>query len=130
MKKAALFVIGLLALAAFADLIIVAQTPIDPRRLGAFLVCFALVLSGFVALADPSFVRQLREWALGSATAAMGLPLLLLIPYFILALGTRTFSLLGLAKLIAYIVTPVALVMPDRMHRTTRAGWRDFAAMI
>lgn len=130
MKKAAFFAIGLLVLAALADWIIVAQTPIDPWRLGAFLVCFGLVLSAFVALADPSFVRQLREWALRSPTAALGLPLLLLIPYFILALGTRTFSWLGLAKLIAYIVVPVVLVLPDRIHRTTRAGWCDFAAML
>jgi uncharacterized protein len=129
MKKAVIFIVGLLIVAALAEWIIVAQTPIDPWRLAAFLVCLSLVLGVFAALADASFVRQLREWAAGSAAAALGMPLLLLVPYFILALGTGTFSLWGLAKLTAYIVLPVALVLPDRLHSSAGAGWRDFAAM-
>ncbi len=130
MKKAVLFIAGLLTLAALAEWIIVAQTPIDPSRLSAFLVCLSLVLGVFVALTDPGFVRQLRAWVVASAAAALGLPLLLLIPYLILALGTRTFSFWGLAKLTVYIVAPVALVLPARLHRATRVGWRDFAAML
>lgn len=129
MKNAAFFVMGLLIIAGVADAMIVAQTPIDPRRLGAFLVCFGLVLSAFVALTDTGFVRLLREWATGSAAAALGLPLLMLVPYFVLALGTRTFSFAGLGKLTAYVIVPVALLLPDRMRRANRAGWRDFAAM-
>jgi CAAX protease family protein len=129
MKKAAIFIVGLLAVAGVAEWIIVARSPIDPRRLAALLVCLSLVLGAFVALTDSGFVRQLREWALGSATVALTLPLVLLIPYFILALGTRTFSAIGLAKLTAYILAPVALLLPDRLHRATRVGWRDFVAM-
>lgn len=129
MKKAALFILGLLVIAGIAEWIIVAQSAIDPWRLAAFLGCLALVLGAFVALTDSGLVRQLREWALGSAAVALLLPLLLLVPYLILAFGTRTFSLLGLAKLTAYILVPVALVLPDRLHRATRVGWRDLVAM-
>ena len=129
MKKALYFIAGLMLLAALAEWIIVAQTTIDPWRLAALLFSLALVLGVFVALTDAGLVRQLREWAVGSVAAALGLPLLLLIPYFILALGTGTFSVRGLAKLTAYIVVPVALLLPDRLHRATRVGWRDFAAM-
>src|SRR5438445_12385573 len=147
MKKAVVFVVSLLALAALAEGIVLLRAPIDPWRLAALLACLALVLGVFVALTDPDFVDQLREWAFRSVGAALGMPLLLLIPYFIFALGTHAFSLRGMAKLTAYIVAPVLLLLPDRLdraapggHRTClersegppqeAIGWRDFAAML
>jgi membrane protease YdiL (CAAX protease family) len=130
MKKAVAFVASLLALAALAEWIILLRAPIDPWRLAAFLACLSLVLGVFVAFTESGFVEQLREWALQSAAAALGMPLLLLIPYFIFACGTGTFSLKGLAKLTAYIVAPTVLLLPDRLRRAARIGWRDCAAML
>ena len=147
MKKAVVFVVSLLALAALAEGIVLLRAPIDPWRLAALLACLALVLGVFVALTDPDFVDQLREWAFRSVGAALGMPLLLLIPYFIFALGTSTFSARGLAKLTAYILAPILILLPDRLdraapggHRTCSErseapplqaiGWRDLAAML
>ncbi|HMD97823.1 MAG TPA: CPBP family intramembrane glutamic endopeptidase [Terriglobia bacterium] len=130
LKKLILAIIGLLLLAVLATWVVLLQVRIDPERLVAFFVCLSLVLGLFVALTNTGFVKQLRTWAVESLAAAMAMPLLLLVPYFVVALGTRTFSVLGLAKLVAYIVVPVALLLPDRFHRAERVGWRDFAAML
>ena len=144
MKKAVAFVVSLLALAALAEWIVLLRAPIDPWRLAALLACLALVLGAFVAFTDPGFVEQLREWALRSVGAALGMPLLLLVPYFIFALGTSTFSARGLAKLTAYILAPILILLPDRLDRAAPGGpfqgrlrpplpaigWRDFAAML
>jgi uncharacterized protein len=129
MKQAAVFVVSLLLLAALAESIILLQIKVPPVPLAAFLVCFSLVLGVFVALTSAHFVRQLREWALRSVTAALCLPFVLLLPYLIFVLGTGTFSLPGLAKLAAYIAVPILLLLPDRRHKAVHAGWRDFAAM-
>jgi membrane protease YdiL (CAAX protease family) len=128
-KQAIIFVVSLLSLAALAEWIILLQVRIPPVPLAAFLVCFSLVLGVFVGLTSAPFVRQLREWSVRSAAAAAGLPFLLLAPYLVFAIGTGTFSVTGLAKLSAYIAAPVLLLLPDRLHRPARAGWRDFAAM-
>src|SRR5438046_1545751 len=114
MKKAVVYIVSLLLLAALAEWIVLLRAPIDPWRLTAFLACLSLVLGAFVAFTDQGFVDQLRERARGSVGAALGMPLLL-VPYFILALGTGTFSARGLAKLTAYIVAPVLLLLPDRL---------------
>src|SRR2546428_6974912 len=124
MKKAVVFVLSLLALAALAEWVVLLRAPIDPWRLAALLACLALVLGAFVAFTDPGFVEQLREWALRSVGAALGMPLLLLVPYFIFALGTGTFSLRGMAKLAAYILAPVLLLLPDRLDRAAPGGHR------
>jgi uncharacterized protein len=129
-KRLILAIIGLLLLAFLATWIVLLQVRIDPGRLAAFFVCLSLVLGLFVAFTFSGFVKQLRTWAVESLSAAIALPLLLLVPYFVVALGTRTFSALGLAKLVAYIVVPVALLLPDRFHRAECVGWRDFAAML
>ena len=147
MKKVAAFVLSLLALAALAEWLVLLRAPIDPWRLAALLACLSLILGAFVGLTDPDFVDQLREWAHRSMGAALGMPLLLLVPYFIFALGTGTFSLRGLAKLAAYILLPVGLLLPDRLGRAAPGGrrtcpersegpplqtigWRDLAAML
>jgi uncharacterized protein len=130
MKKLILAILGLLMLAAVAEGIVLFQARIDPWRLGAFLSCLSLVLGLFVALTSTAFVKRLRAWAVASAAAAIGIPFLLLVPYFVVAFGTRTFSVPGLAKLVAYIAVPVALLLPDRLHRADRVGWRDFAAIL
>jgi uncharacterized protein len=129
-KKLALAITGLVLLAALATWIVLLQVRIDPWRLAAFFVCLSLVLGLFVAFTNTGFVKQLRTWAVESLAAAIAMPLFLLVPYFVVALGTRTFSALGLAKLVAYIMVPVALLLPDRFHRADRVGWRDFAAML
>lgn len=130
MKNLILAIVGLLSLAALATWIVLIQVKIDPARLAAFFVCLSLVLGLFVALTNSGFVKRLRAWAVESLVAAIAMPLLLLAPYFVVAFGTRTFSTLGAAKLAAYIMAPVLLLLPDRLHRADRVGWRDFAAML
>lgn len=130
MRKAVFILISLSLLAALAEGIVLAQVHINPWRLAALLVCLSLVLGAFVGLTFASFVKQLRHWALVSAWAAFLMPFVLLIPYVVYALGTRTFAILGLAKLTAYIAAPTALLLPDRLRRAEGAGWRDFAAML
>ena len=76
MKRAAVYIVSLLLLAALAEWIVLLRAPIDPWRLAALLACLALVLGAFVAFTDPDFVEQLREWAFGSVGAALGMPLL------------------------------------------------------
>ncbi len=130
MRRGALVVVGLLALAALAEGIVLFQMRVDPWRLGALLVCFSLVLGAFVGLTSSAFIKELRHWAAQSAWIAFLMPFALLIPYFIYALGTRTISLVGVGKLTAYIAAPILLLLPDRLHRKERLGWRDLVAML
>ncbi len=130
MKKAIIAVAALLLLAALAEGIILLRMPADPWRIGAVLASLSLLLGAFVGLTDSSSVRKLRHWALRSVGLACGIPLLLLVPYLIYALGTDTFSLRAALKLTAYIAVPISLLLPDRWHRAARAGWRDFAAIL
>ena len=131
MKKA-IFILGSLTLlAAFAEGIILLQVRgIDVWRLGALIECLALILGAFVGLNSTIFVRQLRQWAVLSPRVAVGLPFSLLVPYFIYAFGTGTFTWLAAGKLAAYIAVPNLLLLPDRLRHAERVGWRDFAAML
>src|SRR5208282_4638866 len=90
----------------------------------------ALLVGSVVGLAQSAFVRQLRHWATVSPVLAGGLPFLLLVPYLIFGLGTRTFSLLALGKLIAYILVPTALLLPGCLHHSETLTWHDLAAML
>jgi CAAX protease family protein len=130
MRKLLLAAGSLVLLAAGAEALVWLRYPHNPVKLGAFFLCFALVLGAFAALTDDRFVGQLREWAVDSPIAAFGIPFLLLVPYFIFAIGTGTFTALGAGKLAAYIAAPVLFLAPDRLRQATRAGWRDFAAML
>lgn len=130
MKTGLLAVLGLTALAALAEALILMRVMIDPWRLAALLESVALLLGLFVALTNAGFVRELRHWALASRVWAVGLPFLLLIPYLILALGTGTFSWIALGKLVAYIGIPTGLLWPDLHHHREGLGWRDVAAML
>ncbi|HET7842259.1 MAG TPA: type II CAAX endopeptidase family protein [Terriglobia bacterium] len=130
MRKALLAGGSLVLLASGAEALVWLRYPYDPLKLASFFLCFALVLGAFAALTDSKVVRQLREWAVASPAAALGLPFLLLLPYFIFAFGTGTFSATGAGKLTAYIAAPVLLLAPDRLREATQAGWRDFAAML
>ena len=65
-----------------------------------------------------------------SVWAAVGLPLFLLVPYLVYAFGTGSFSFLGAGKLLAYVVLPTLLLLPDRLHRSAHLGWRDVVAMV
>jgi membrane protease YdiL (CAAX protease family) len=130
MKKAIVAVATLLLLIALAEGLILAGVRFDPVRVGAFLACLALILVALVGLTQPPVVRLLHQRAIRSVWMALGTPALLLLPYLVFALGTRTLSLLALAKLAAYIVVPTLLLLPDRMHRAERVGWRDFVAML
>jgi membrane protease YdiL (CAAX protease family) len=78
----------------------------------------------------PAVVRLLHQRATGSLWVAVASPFVLLVPYLVFALGTRTLSLLALTKLAAYIAVPTLLLLPARLHRAERVGWRDFAAML
>ncbi len=130
MKKTVLLLVSFIVLAAVCEVLILREVPLDPRRLAAFLACFVLILTAFVAFTLPAFVKYLRAIALISPWHALAMPFALLVPYLILALGTGTFSILALAKLAAYVALPTLLVLPDRPHRATSVGWRDFAAML
>jgi CAAX protease family protein len=130
MKKFLIAVGSLALLAAAGEALVLVRMPYDAWRLAAFFLCLSLVLGVFVALTETRFVHVLREWAAASRAAALGLPFLLMVPYLIFAFGTGTFSLVGAGKLAAYIAVPTLLLLPDRLHRATRAGWRDFAAML
>jgi hypothetical protein len=130
MKKAALVLIVLLAMSAAAEALILLQVHPDPARLGAILLSLSLTLCAFVGLSQTSLIRYLRQQAVESVWAATALPLLLLVPYLVYALGTGSFSFLGAGKLLAYILAPILLLLPDRLHRPPPLGWRDVVAMV
>jgi membrane protease YdiL (CAAX protease family) len=130
MKKSLQIFLGLTLLAALAEGLILVRIRIDPWKLAALMESVALLLGAFVGLTQAAFVRQLRHWVMASPWAGGGLPFLLLIPYLLFGLGTRTFSLLSLGKLIAYILAPTALLLPDRLHHRETLNWRDALAMM
>jgi CAAX protease family protein len=122
---------GALALLAFAaEALVWLRYPNNFVKLTAFFLCFSLVLGAFAGLTDDRLVGLLRQWAAASPLAAVGIPFLLLLPYLIFAAGTSTFTFVGAGKLAAYIAVPVLLLAPNRLRPATRAGWRDFAAML
>jgi membrane protease YdiL (CAAX protease family) len=139
-RKLILTLLALSALALLAEGMILLPVHEDSSRLllhvrldilplAALLESLVLMLAAFVGLTQSGVVRQLRHWAVESAWAAFLLPQLLLVPYLIYALGTATVSLVALGKLVAYIAVPTLLLLPDRLGKPERAGWRDFAAM-
>ena len=130
MKKACQIFVGLTLLAALAEGLILIRIRIDPWRLAALLESFALMVGAFVGLSECAFIKQLRHWAAESFVLASGLPLLLTFPYLILALGTHTFSWVALGKVVAYILVPTALLLPDRLRRREPLNWRDAGAMV
>ncbi len=117
-------------LAGVAEVIIVSRSRVDPWKLAALLESLTLVLAIFVGFTASDFVALLRGWAAGSLRAAIAMPYLLLVPYLVFGLGTRTFAWAALGKLAAYITVPTALVLPDRRRAADRVGWRDLAAMV
>ena len=130
MKRGLQAFLGLTLLAAMAEGLILIRIRIEPWLLAALLESVALLVGAFVGLTQPAFVKQLRDWAVASPALAAGLPFLLLIPYLILALPTRTFTLIAFEKLVAYILVPVALLLPDRLHHRPNISWRDAVAML
>jgi membrane protease YdiL (CAAX protease family) len=130
MKKAALVLVAVLVVCALAEGIILLQVHPDPIRLAAVLLSLALLLCAFVGLSQSSLIRDLRQRAVESVWAAAGLPLVLLIPYFVYAFGTRSFSFWGAGKLLAYTMAPTLLLLPDRRHHSAEISWRDVAAMV
>ncbi|HTS71740.1 MAG TPA: CPBP family intramembrane glutamic endopeptidase [Terriglobia bacterium] len=129
MKKGLQAILGLTLLAALSEGLILIRIRIDPWRTAALLESVALLVGAFVALTQAAFIRQLRHWATSSAATAAGMPFLLLVPYLIFGLGTGTFSAISLGKLIAYILVPIALLLPDRLRQPQGLTWRDVAAM-
>jgi hypothetical protein len=130
MKSVALVLVVLIAMSAAAEAVILLQVHPDPRRLGAILLSLSLTLAVFEGLSQSSLLRYLRQRAMESFWAATGLPLLLLVPYLVYALGTGSFSWLGAGKLLAYIIVPTLLLLPDRLHHPPHLGWRDVVAML
>ena len=130
MKKTFIVLGSLALLVALVEALILLQVRLPLWPLAAVLFSFAVLLLAFVGFTSTAVVRQLRHWAVKSALVAFGMPFLLLIPYLIFAAGTRTFSLIALGRLAAYIAVPVALLLPDRIHGAQRLSWRDLAAMV
>jgi hypothetical protein len=130
MKKIALLLIVLIAMCAVAEAVILLQVHPDPTRLAAILLSLSLILCAFVGMGQSSLLRSLRQRAVESVWTAVALPLLLLLPYLVYAFGTGSFSFLGAGKLLAYILVPTLLLLPDRLHRPPHLGWRDVAAML
>jgi hypothetical protein len=130
MKKGIQVLLGLTLLAAVAEGLILVRIRIDPWKLAALVESVALLLGAFVGLTQAAFVKQLRHGATTSLALAAGMPFLLLVPYLILALGTRTFSPAALGKVIAYILVPTALLLPDRLRHRPTLNWRDGLAML
>jgi hypothetical protein len=129
-KKGLQILLGLTVLAAFAEGLILIRIHIDPWRLAALLESVTMLLAAFVGLTETAFIKQMRSWATASPVAATGLPFLLLVPYLICALGTGTFSLIAFGKLIAYILVPTVLLLPDRLRHREAFNWRDGLAMV
>lgn len=130
MKKALLALAGLTAIAALAEGLILVQFRIDPWRLAALLESFTLLVGAFVGLTSAGFVRQLRHWAFESFAGALVPPALLVVPYLIYGWGTGSFTPVALAKIVAYIAVPTALLWPDRLHARETLNFRDVAAMV
>jgi hypothetical protein len=130
MKKGFQAILALTLPAALTEALILVRVHIDPVRLAALTESVALLLGAFVGLTQPAFVKQLRQWSMASPVLAAGLPFLLVITYLIFGLGTRTFSLMALAKVIAYILVPTALLFPDRLRHRPGINWRDAVAMV
>ncbi len=121
---------GLTVLAALAEVLILVRIRIAVWPLAALLESVALLVGAFVGLTHTAFIKQLRQWSMASPVLAGGLPFLLLVPYLIFGLGTRTFGWIAFLKLIAYILVPTALLLPDRRHHPEGLTWRDVAAMV
>jgi len=130
MRKVAFVLIVVSAMCAAAEALILLRVHPDPVRLGAILLSLGLILCPFVGLAQSSVLRYLRQRTVESVWTAASLPLCLLVPYLVYALGTHSFSFLGAGKLLAYILAPTLLLLPDRLHRPAHMGWRDLAAML
>jgi membrane protease YdiL (CAAX protease family) len=132
MKKTAIAILSLVALGLMAQAICGLQIPYPSERakFTAVFVALALVLGVFVALTDSGLLKWLRHRSSQSVLGAAGMPLLLIIPYLLEAVGTGTFAWPAIAKLGAYILVPTCLLLPDRRRVAKRIGWRDFAAML
>ncbi|TAM82492.1 MAG: CPBP family intramembrane metalloprotease [Acidobacteria bacterium] len=130
MKNAILSILGLTLVAAVAEGVLLLRIQLDPWRLAALMESLALLLGVFVAFTYTDFIHHLRKWAHDSLLLAILMPFTLLIPYFILARATGTFSYPALAKLCAYIAIPTFLLLPNRVYYSESASWRDFAAML
>jgi membrane protease YdiL (CAAX protease family) len=129
MKKGLQIFLGLTLLAALAEGLILVRIRISPWPLAALVESVALLVGAFVGLTQAAFVKLLRQWAMTSAMLAAGVPFLLLVPYLIFGVGTGTFSLVALGKLVAYILVPTVLLLPDRARQREPLNWRDVAAL-
>lgn len=130
MKNVLFAFAGLTLVAVLAEGILLLQIHLDPWRLAVLMECLALMLGVFAAFPYADFIHELRRHAHASLLLAILMPFALLIPYFILAFGTGTFSFLALAKLCAYIAIPTVFLLPNRRYSAENASWRDFAAML
>ena len=129
MKKLSLAIVLLLIVAAFGDWLVVERVPVSPLQFGTLFAATALVLGAFVALTDEAVIRTLRQWAGKSSLIALGIPLLILVPYLIYAAGSRTFAPVAALKLATYALIPSALLLPDRLGNRQGGNLRDWLAM-
>jgi uncharacterized protein len=129
-KTLASAIIGLVLLAGIAGIVMRLEMPAAPvAPFFAFFLSLSLSLGAFVSLTDSRVVRWLRRAATQSVWKALLIPLLLLIPYFTYTVPANRLTESGFLKLLAYILAPTLLLLPDRLRAASRAGWRDFAAM-
>jgi uncharacterized protein len=130
-KKLSYGIGGLVLLALVAEGIAYLQLSLHPAaQWFCFFLALSLSLGAFAALTEYQVVKWLRRTAAQSPWKAAGLPLLLLAPYFIDHVATTAFQWQGLLKLIAYLLIPALLLLPDRAHAAASISWRDCAAML
>jgi uncharacterized protein len=129
-KKLTFGIVAVVLLALLAAAVVRLQAPMTRgSRWFTFFLALSLSLGAFAALADSHILRWMRRIALRSVWKAVAFPLLLLVPYFIEVSGAPSFHWQGLLKLIAYVLGPTLLLLPDRTHTVPTITWRDCAAM-
>src|SRR5271157_573460 len=95
---------------------------------GTFSVLALGKLAAYILI--PTTLLMPNRLHLSEKWLIVGLPILLLVSYLVLELGTGNSSLLVIVKILAYILVPTALLLPDRLHHRENLGWRDVAAML
>lgn len=130
MKQAFVAAACLLVMGVLAGTWIAHELAAGWQPYAAILTALAWVLGAVVALSSSPVARFLRHRALNSAVEAAALPLLLLLPYLVFAVGAREFSAWALLKLALYVALPALFLLPDRLHAPKRITWRDAGAMI
>ena len=131
MKRAFLYLVGLLIAAGVCALLMVAFWPGEVARKAGLLVSLGLLLTACVAFIQHSIVAALRRWVRHLPLRSLALPLTLLAPYLIYAVTTETFGWDALGRLALYAVAPSAILLVGRREPyPPRITWPDGVAML